>query len=123
MVQWPRPAHPSPTSRRPPMSALRLALFVALLAFLALPAVAQEKKNELPPGVRAVLDKATSVELLSLDPDGLGEGDKVPEKDRFHGYRVLGRTTLKDADTRKAVLAALDKGIKDSDGTRARCFN
>src|SRR5262245_36496455 len=80
-----RPAHTSPpTSRRPPMSALRLGMFVALLAFFAATAAAQEKKNELSPGVRAVLDKAASVELLSLDPDGVAEGDKVPEKDRFH---------------------------------------
>jgi hypothetical protein len=107
------------------MSALfRLALFALLAACLAAPVVAQEQaKNELPADVRAVLDKATTVELLSLDPTPIGKGEDVPEKERFHGYRVLGRTTLKDADKRKAVLAALDKGIKDSDGRVARCFN
>src|SRR5437667_10648646 len=52
-----RPAHPSPTSRRPPMSALRLGLFVPLLAFLAAPAAAPGKKNELPPGVPGLLDQ------------------------------------------------------------------
>jgi hypothetical protein len=109
------------------MSALfRLGFLVALAPLFAVSTAGAEPepaKNELPPAVQAVLDKASTVELLSLDPAGIAKTDDVPEKDRFHGYRVLGRTTLKDADPRKAVLAALDKGIKDSDGKVARCFN
>jgi hypothetical protein len=102
----------------------RLGLLALLAACLAVPVTGQEEaKNDLAPEVRAVLDKAVTVELLSLDPIGIDKIDDVPEKDRFHGYRVLGRTTLKDAEQRKAVLGALDKGIKDSDGQVARCFN
>src|SRR5262249_35300364 len=58
-------------------------------------------------------------ELYSLDPSRLTE----PPKDGFHGWKVLGKTTVKDADTRKTLLAALEKGAKDNDGKVAGCFN
>jgi hypothetical protein len=75
--------------------------------------------NELPKDVRAVLDKADRFELLSLDPTR----QKEKPKDDFRGWKVLGRTEVKDAETRKKLVAALYKGIADSDGTVAACFN
>ena len=75
--------------------------------------------NDLPKDVRAVLDKADRFELLSLDPDRR----KEKSKDNFHGWNVLGLTEVKDAATRKKVVAALYKGIADSDGAVAACFN
>jgi hypothetical protein len=75
--------------------------------------------NDLPKGVRAVLDNADRFEVLSLDPTR----QKEKPKDDFHGWKVLGRTEVKDAETRKKVVAALYKGIADSDGKVAGCFN
>src|SRR5262249_1492526 len=66
--------------------------------------------------IKAVLEKADTLELVSLEP--------VEEKSDkgLHGWKVLGKTELKDAEVRKKVLAALQKGISDSDGKAARCF-
>jgi hypothetical protein len=77
-------------------------------------------KNTFPADVQSVLDKCDEIELYSLDP--ARNVDKEKPKEEFHGWKVLGKTTLKK-DDRKAVLAALNKGIKESDGTVAACFN
>src|SRR5262249_42133996 len=69
---------------------------------------------------RAILDKAQQYELISLDPSREGD-DK--DKDKFHGWKVLGQTAFKDADLRKKVLDALVKGIQENDGIAAACFN
>jgi hypothetical protein len=75
--------------------------------------------DEIPAEVKAALEKADSWELYSLDP----EQRKDPPKVAFHEWRVLGKTTVKDADTRKRLLAALEMGAKTNDGTVADCFN
>jgi len=54
--------------------------------------------------------------VLSLDPDG---GETSP--DAFHEFKVLGRTTVKD-EVRRAVAAAVLKGVADSNGNVGRCF-
>ena len=74
---------------------------------------------EIPADAKAALEKAAEWELYSLDP----ARQKDPPKDAFHGWKVLGKTTVKDADTRKKLLAALEKGARDNDGTVAACFN
>ena len=68
-------------------------------------------------GVKEILDKAETFELYSLDPK--------PAKDvnGFHDYKVLGKTLVKDAKVREGIVAALYKGIADTDGTVAGCFN
>jgi hypothetical protein len=76
------------------------------------------KENKIPDETKAILDKADSFELLSLDP----MRDKEV-KDGFHGWKVLGKTEVKDADTRKGLVAALAKGAADNKGEVARCFN
>jgi hypothetical protein len=105
------------------MSALRCAALVVGLAWLAGPAPADDKKaeNKLPADVLAVLDKAEAIELYSLDPADRGEKEIKDDKKAFHGWKVLGQTTLK-GDARKAALEAVLKGVKDSDGSAARCF-
>jgi len=75
--------------------------------------------GEIPADVKAALEKADSWELYSLDP----EQRKDPPKVAFHDWRVLGKTTVQDADARKRLLAALEKGAKENDGTVAGCFN
>jgi hypothetical protein len=63
----------------------------------------------------SILEKATELELFSLDPATRNE------KDGFHGYKVLGKTTVKDADTRKLLVAAFKKGVEE-DTKVANCF-
>ena len=101
---------------------MRLLQMCAALTVLAiLTGCAHAEKNKLPDKVKEALDKAESFDLYSLDP-GRGKGDKVAEGG-FHGYKVLGKTTVKDADTRKKLVAALEKGIADNKGEVAGCFN
>ena len=92
---------------------------VAVLVAVTLMVAGRSAGAEIPRDAKAALEKATEWELYSLDP----EHQKDPPKDGFHGWKVLGKTTVKDADTRKALLAALDKGAMDNDGTVARCFD
>src|SRR5262249_6529154 len=102
-------------SRRLPMRPPPRWLVPPALLFFALPA---HGRDRLPAQVAAVLDKAEKVELLSLVPE---EREEERKRD-FHGYPVLGKTTLKKEDRQK-VLNALKKGIADSDGRVATCFN
>ena len=71
---------------------------------------------KLPEAVEQALKNADSVEVLSLDP-----GPEAKGADEFHGYKILGRTTVKGDDASKAV-AALLKGVADSPGDMADCF-
>src|SRR5262249_35831881 len=72
----------------------------------------------LPKEAKEVLDGAEKIELYSLDP---ADGKPTKDADGFHGWKVLGRTEIKDADTLKKVRAALDKGIAEGEGAAA-CF-
>src|SRR5262245_11919472 len=76
-------------------------------------------KEKLPADVTGVLDKAEAIELLSLDPKPL----EKKTKDDFHGYKVLGKTVLKTKADREKIVKALKKGIDDSKGLVAGCFN
>jgi hypothetical protein len=86
-------------------------------AFLMTAALAWSADNKLPDKARAILAKADQVELYSLDPvNPVKKGEKG-----FHDWKVLGKTALK-RDARKRVLAALEKGIAESKGEAAKCF-
>src|SRR5215211_758461 len=63
-------------------------------------------KNELPEQVRAILEKADSVELYSLDEPGDNEKGET-----FQGCKVLGKVTIKDEKVRKTVLDQIGKSI------------
>ena len=71
---------------------------------------------KLPEAAEQALRSADAVEVLSLDPDQDAKGP-----DGFHGYKVLGKTTVKGDDAAKAVAAVL-KGAADSGGDMADCF-
>ena len=73
-------------------------------------------KNALPDPARTVLEKAQRIEVLSLGVS------RERSKHDYHGRTVLGRTTVRDADTRRRVMAALNKGIEEYDGTAAEGF-
>lgn len=75
--------------------------------------------NDLPKTVREAFEKAGEFELYSLDPDR-GEGDQKGP-DAFHGWAVLGKTTVK-GDRVAVVRDAVEKGRKESDGSVAGCF-
>ncbi|MBY0232173.1 MAG: hypothetical protein K2W96_23085 [Gemmataceae bacterium] len=74
----------------------------------------------LPADTRRILDAADGVELISLDPKRI---DAEAKDQGFHGYKPLGKTSLKRKADRAKLLKALYKGIDDSDGTVAGCFN
>src|SRR5438270_721857 len=82
------------------------------LAYLLMP-------NAVPAAAAEALAKPESVELLSLDPKLLTE----KPKDDFHGWKVLGRTTVKDDATRKKLAADLATAAESSEGLAAACFN
>ena len=78
--------------------------------------------KELPADVPTVLEKAQENQLISLDPaPPIDPKDKnIPkDKGKFHNWRVLGQTTIKDADARKKVLDAVLKGIQESEARPA----
>ena len=72
-----------------------------------------------PPGVLRDLEKADEFVLYSLDPRRQAE----EPKDGFHGWLVLGRTQITDAGARKKLVAALEQGVREHDGSIAHCFN
>lgn len=95
-----------------------------------------EHDNRLPDEVRALLSGADQMELLSLDPHLRRPATPLrpetgvepvfvieePAIGEFHTWPVLGRTTLIDPHARQQVVAAIEKGLADSDGTARQCF-
>ena len=75
-----------------------------------------EKFRKLPEDVQIIFEKAEQLELFSLEPMA------SKEKNSFHGYKTLGKTVVKDADVRKKIVAAVKRGVAESDGV-AGCFH
>lgn len=102
-------------------------LGVAWLAFGKRPARRgfDRTKNVLPVETQRVLEHAEKFVLLAIDPlPPFARNSATPApKEVFHDYGVLGQAELKDKSQREALLKALYKGIADSDGTVAACFN
>jgi hypothetical protein len=94
-------------------------LAIATLVTTLCTCAAEEKENKLPADAKVILEKAEQFEMYSLDPSI----EKVEGKEGFHGWKVLGKTAVKKAEVRKQLLADLDKGIADSDGNGAKCFD
>jgi hypothetical protein len=94
-------------------------LAVATLLTTLCARAAEEKENKLPADAKVILEKAEQFEMFSLDPSV----ERVKGKDGFHSWKVLGKTVVKKAEVRKQILADLDKGISDSDGNGAKCFD
>ncbi len=91
------------------------------LVLLVLSATARADDKPSSKDLKALFEKAETLELFSLDP---GADVKEPDvKKGFHGWRILGKTAIKDAKTRKKIVEALYKGLEQSDGTAALCFN
>src|SRR5438034_1378613 len=102
------------------MCRCRLVVLLALPLFMISSLVrAADKENKIPDELQAILEKAEKFELLSLSPEHLQE----KPKDGFHGWRILGKTAMKDADARMNLVAAFKKGVAENKGIVARCFN
>ena len=89
---------------------------LALIVSLVLADRGGDPRPTLPPSA-ALLDEAESVELLSLDP----RDRTTTPGSFFHGWKVLGRTTIRDRDGRKAIAGAIQRGIREADDA-AGCF-
>jgi hypothetical protein len=89
---------------------------MVVLLLLGRPGDAGEKK--LPEPVKAVLDKATEYTLYSLEPE-----EKADKENALHGWKVLGRTTIKEAETRNKLRSALEKSIAEPGRGGAKCFD
>lgn len=70
--------------------------------------------GELPKEVQEAFAKAESIELYSLSPFR-----ELKPTEGFRGWLIMGKTIVKEP---KAVLEAVEKGAKDSDGKVAKCF-
>lgn len=80
------------------------------------PATALAADNTLPQDALTVLSQARDIELLSIEP--------APESSSnggFHGYRVLGKTLLKEVTVRKSLVESFTRAME---GTivPTRCF-
>ena len=73
------------------------------------------------PDSLAFLEAAPSWTIYSLDP-GREIGPDFSISPAFHGWKILGQTQVNATKT-PALLAALRKGIQESDGRVAACFN
>lgn len=102
------------------MKTTHLALGV-LIAALATTGAVEGQDKPSSKDLKPLFEKAEAIELYSLDPSF---DDKEPDpKKGFHGWKVLGKTAIKDAKTRKKLIAVLYQGLADSDGSAAKCFN
>jgi hypothetical protein len=99
----------------------RLILIAVLgLSLTSASVKAAEWTNTIPDAVRMAFDNAEQFELLSLNPDFHEQHEPNEE---FHGWRILGKMAVKNADTRKELVTSLEKAAKESNGFGANCFN
>ena len=89
------------------MKATMPSLLVLLALLVAVVGARGEEKEQLPAVARDVLGKVKQFELYSLEPTD----EKPGEAGRLHGWKVLGKTTVKDAKTRKQLIDGLTKAI------------
>lgn len=98
----------------------RLLSVSVVVLVLAVTVIAAEKEaNEVPDAARAILDKAETIELVSILP----HEERDPNKETFRKYPVLGKTPIKDGEVRKRVVGALVKGAADNKEGQAKCFD
>ena len=83
------------------------------------------KKNIISVESRKVLDSGQRFLLLSLDPMSqfYPAGSNTDTNKIFHGFSILGSAEIKDPVERAKLLKELYKGIANSDGMVAMCFN
>jgi hypothetical protein len=97
------------------MKVLKTCLAAIFALSLTVGAHGQKAKE---PNVKDALQKADLFELYSLDPNPT----KVKPKESFHGWKVLGNVTVRDADSRKKLVDAFVKSNLNSDGKTVGIF-
>jgi hypothetical protein len=104
--------------------ALGVTLAVALFACVTFRNAIEDK---LPSSCIRILRAPESMELLALDPrpiDARPVADRnVPSERVFHGYEILGHAPLIGVKPRRKLTEVVFKGILESDGKVAACFN
>mgnify|MGYP001254505577 FL=1 len=93
-------------------------LSLLVLSTACLLAIGCSSGRGLPPAAEQALRNATDFELLSLDPDRT-----TAETSGFHGWEVLGKTTITDAGVRNNLIAAFKDGVPRRDIEPVDCFN
>src|SRR5262245_3590721 len=93
-----------------------LSLLALLASLVVAGGVFAEEKEGLPAVARDILARVKQFELYSLEP----ESEKPGAAGRLHGWKVLGKTTVKDAKARKGLIEALTKGV--GKGEPKKCF-
>jgi hypothetical protein len=78
-----------------------------------------DETHQIPAAAKAILEKAEEFELLSLD----ASTGMTKMRGNFHGWRVLGKTAVKDPTTRKKHVNAFEKGVSEYKDGPANCFN
>lgn len=68
-----------------------------------------------------LLNRAERFDLLSLDPNDAPNRTRKSDES-FHGWDVLGTTTVTNVDVRRRLAAALRKGVDDCDLNAHNCF-
>jgi hypothetical protein len=98
------------------MSVPRLTVLGLSLLLLITPRAGADD-NQFPVKIKDILENAEEMELYSLAPERAEETDK----NALRGWKVLGKTVLKDAEARKKAFAALEDGTENV-GKSEKCF-
>ena len=93
-----------------------------VIATLALLGCGSAPENRLPAEARVMLERATRIEILALDPVP-AQMRSPPPAETWHDFGVLGRATLSDAAECAELAQLILRGIRESDGTVAACFD
>lgn len=100
-------------------------LLVCVASFVLTPALGWadelDQFTKLPAAAKTILDAAEDVVLYSIDPGEPGKPRDPEQRGGFHGYEILGKTTLGKAAIRRRVRSAIETGIAESDGVSG-CF-
>jgi hypothetical protein len=97
---------------------LPLAAVVVLLAGIS-GAEFPRARNRIPEGAKAILEQPDQFELLSLNP--FRRTNSL--KGSFHGYQVLGRAVITNAESRQKLISAFEKGVRENKGMENLCFD
>ncbi len=100
------------------MSTTGMYKYAVILVLLVSRVVCAGNKYPLPRAIDRELAKAGQLELLSLRPGS----QSTKSAETFHGWEILGRSPVADESVKAGVLAAIRRGIAESDGSMHLCF-
>ena len=95
-----------------------MSMRLSVLSFVVFSFVTAEVRSD-PTKEKGFLKNVKTLELYSISPKFADRPKN--KKDGFHGWKILGKTTIKDAGQRRKVTDAILKGIKEG-GAPAKCF-